>query len=138
AAQRYDRSCGRPDTECGDETTTDHLFSDSTSPIQYESAPSVAIPLVADRVALPSNAVGTVDLLDLLPADLAAQYAEPDRMLRPVADRVRAPRATLLSSADEYVKLVRRLQACDMVDFTVDPIVVNGLFAVPKDGDAQR
>jgi hypothetical protein len=97
----------------------------------YDSAPSAAIPLVADRVSLPS-ATGTVQLLDLLPPDLRSRYSSPSELFRPAKECKRAPKAVLCPPA-EYLRLILRMKDAGMLHFTTKPAVVNGLFGVPKD-----
>ncbi len=115
---------------------TDHLqHSDLDA---YISRPLASVvPVVADRISLPS-AAGSVDLLSLLPPSVAASYAAPDSLILPPPDRTPAPRTRLFGSSSEWVKLVRRLYTLGMVDFTTSPAVVCGVFAVPKDKDSDR
>ena len=96
---------------------------------------STATPIVADRVSLPAVA-GTVDLLSVLPPDMAARYASDFSIIPTEAKNIRRP--CFHGSADEYVRLIRRLRAAGMVDFTTSPRAVNGLFGVPKDGGQIR
>ena len=96
---------------------------------------STATPIVADRVSLPAVA-GTVDLLSVLPPDMAARYASDFSIIPTEAKNIRRP--CFHGSADEYVRLIRRLRAAGMVDFTTSPRTVNGLFGVPKDGGQIR
>jgi hypothetical protein len=103
----------------------------------YLSVPSAAVPLVADRVSLPTSA-GSVDLLDLLPPDMAKLYSGPDQLLVSEPPTRKPPRAVLCASADEYLKLVRKLYGKNMVEFTDRPTVVNGVFGVAKDADSIR
>lgn len=103
----------------------------------YLSTPSAAIALVADRVSLPSSA-GSVDLLDLLPPDMAKLYSTPDQLMLPRDAVHKSPRAMLCASQHEYLKLVRMLHARSMVEFTDRPAVVNGVFGVKKDAHAIR
>lgn len=111
------------------------LSSTSASSL-YAPHQATAVPLVADRVSLPSQA-GTASLLDLLPPDLTKQYSSPADLLRP-ADEVRtAPRA-MMCSHSEYVKLLTRMSAAGMLDFSLEAKCVNGIFCVPKDGDSLR
>jgi hypothetical protein len=49
----------------------------------YQPRPSVSMPIIASKVALPEQAC-TADLLKLLPAPVAAQYADVKNLLRPV------------------------------------------------------
>ena len=91
-----------------------------------------ALRLSADRVALPSEP-GTADLLDILPPDLARRYEHFDEALfRPVDEREPAPSVLLVESNDEYLKLIRRMYSLEMVRFTTEPVVVNGLFGTAK------
>ena len=113
-----------------------------TDPGESISAPYVsttpAIPLSAAAVSLPTEG-GFVNLLDLLPPDLAAQYAQPtELLLRPPAERKRAPRACLVRSPGDYHAIIRRLAKLTMVTFTTSPKVVNGVFGTPKSGGAIR
>lgn len=97
-----------------------------------------ALPLSADKVDLPSQG-GFVQLLDVLPHDLAARYARPHpRLFRPLEERKRARRACLLKSAEDYICLIRRMADLGMVSFTTSPKIVNGIFAAPKSGGRQR
>lgn len=105
----------------------------------YEySQPTAALPLVADRVSLPSNS-GSVDLLSVLPNELVSFYErESPALVTPVERRAAAPRAVLCASDGDYAHLIHRMHSIGMVDFTLSPAVVNGVFAVPKGDDAQR
>jgi len=103
----------------------------------YSDAASLAVPLVADKVALP-EAAGVVQLLDLLPEDIARKFAAPSDDL--VVDSTPSVRTTgaLMCSSSEYRKLIIRMMKAGMLSFTLTPKCVNGLFCVPKDGDALR
>lgn len=96
-----------------------------------------AIPLVADRVSLPAEA-GTVDMLALLPPELAAIYSDPSKLLKPLLQRDKMPRPCHRVSPSEYLRLVVRLYAMGMVTFRRVVEVVNGIFGVPKDGNLIR
>gem|GEM_PF-4462442 len=96
-----------------------------------------AMPLISDRVALPSVA-GEVDLLKALPPDVAAVYADPSRCLRPPGAKLKSPTPRVFASHEEYVKLLRRMVASNMLTWTTDPKCINGLFAVAKDDGSQR
>ena len=96
-----------------------------------------AIPLIADRVSLPTVA-GTVDMLSLLPPELAAIYSDPSKLLKPLLLRDKAPRPCHRVSPSEYLRLVIRLYALGMVTFRRVVEVVNGIFGVPKDGNLIR
>jgi hypothetical protein len=92
------------------------------------------VPLVADRVSLPSSC-GGVDLLKILPSDISSSYLSPPASSLPVSS---SSRPVFTGAMSEYVKLIKRLLALEMLSFTTNPVVVNGLFTVPKDGDKQR
>lgn len=103
-----------------------------------DRAQTLAVPIVSERISLPS-AAGTANLLDLLPPDLATLYRNPS------PDLIRAdwsagdlPRSRVFGQHDEYVSLVRRMHRLGMVSFTKSPRVVNGVFAVPKDEHSDR
>lgn len=106
-------------------------------PISYLSQPSVAVPLVAERVALPSKSV-FVPLLELLPAGMAELFSGPDKLLAPVDEQKRPPKASRFCEYPEWVALVKRLMALGMVSFTQRPKVVNGSFGTPKKDGAIR
>ena len=103
------------------------------------------MPLVADRVALPSQ-LRIVPMLGVLPPDVAARYsaAGAPALLRPstevflldYAAPLRRPRVA--GSRIEYVRLVRRMLAEGMLSMTAAPKAVNGVFTVAKDADADR
>lgn len=104
------------------------------------TAASAAVPLIADRVALPSSA-GRVDLLSVLPHHVAEIYKSPAQLMRtspPPSDGAekeeekKLPRARVHATHIEWIKLIRRLIDCNMIEFTTKPIVINGLFGVPK------
>lgn len=101
----------------------------------------VVVPLRADAVSLPADPP-TVDLLSKLPPGIAALYADPTTLLRPdlpaLPQPASRPRHGVGGSSAEYRKLILRLQRLRMVDFTTAPLVVNGVFAVPKPNDKQR
>jgi hypothetical protein len=116
----------------------DHSSIVDSSPITYTNASSVAVPLQADKVSLP-EAAGTVNLLDVLPPAVAARLRSPspDLLVRDEPTRSVAP--LLNCSRGEYVRLLQRMRGAGMLDFTTQPRVVNGIFAVDKDGgQAQR
>jgi hypothetical protein len=96
------------------------------------SSPVATVPLVADRVALPT-AAGAVDLLDALPSDVADMYRQPSpACLRPPDECASRVKPRLYAAPGEYAKLVLRLRASGMVSFTTAPQVVNGVFGVLK------
>jgi hypothetical protein len=98
------------------------------------------VPIVADRISLPVQA-GSVPLLDVLPPDVSRVYSNPSvdsSLFRPQSERPAVPPPRLSGHQTEWVKLVRRMVQCEMVDFTISPKVVCGVFAVPKDKDTDR
>lgn len=107
----------------------DHL---STQASASYSSTVTAVPLVADRVALPSSA-GAVDLLAALPPSVASAYRCPSPLsLRELAERKSQVKPRVFATRPEYIKLVHRLVAHSMVEFTKSPVVINGLFGVEK------
>lgn len=114
----------------GDECVSKHTVS-------YSDSSALAVPLIADKVALP-EAAGVVQLLDLLPPELARKFAAPSpEMVVNAEPTIRVP-GTILASSSEYRKLIIRMMKAGMISFTTDPKCVNGLFCVPKDGDSLR
>jgi len=105
----------------------DHLSSSASY-----STSVAAIPLVADRVALPPTA-GAVDLLSALPASIAAAYRQPSAAnMRPPDGRHSRVKPRVFAQPGEYQRLVIRMKAHGMLTFTTTPVVVNGLFGVAK------
>lgn len=94
------------------------------------------VPLVADRVSLPSS-VGTASLLDLLPAPLASLYADPSRVVTTTVSSANR-RAFVHGGRSEYLKLVMRMHAAGMVTFLSKPAAVNSVFCVEKADGALR
>lgn len=111
---------------------------DSTPITCYSDPSSVAIPLDADKIALPETA-GVVNLLDVLPPALADRLRAPSPAFVTRDEPTRSVAALLNCSHGEYLRLLQRMSAASMLDFTTAPKVVNGIFAVDKDnGAAQR
>jgi hypothetical protein len=96
------------------------------------SKSTTAVPLVADRVALPDVA-GAVDLLGALPPSVASYYESPRDCVRHDDTPTTAPRARVFGSRREYIKLLQRMAAVGMLTYTTTPKVVVGLFGVEKD-----
>lgn len=107
--------------------------------LSYLSSRSVE--LIADHIALPSGA-GTVELDRLLPQHLRERLTSAAAMLRdvPAGDppAKHKGRGRTHVTDDQYIPLIKRMVAANMLDFTTTPRVVNGIFAVLKDGNAQR
>lgn len=97
----------------------------------YASAQAQAVPVIADRVALPTIG-GAVELLDVLPADVAARYERLSPIVGDLAAAARQPSA-MLCSPTEYVKLIRRLLVLGLAVLSKSVLIVNGMFCVPKD-----
>src|SRR5262249_49486741 len=90
-----------------------------------------AVPVVADRVALPALD-GAIELLSVLPRDIARRYAS----LSPIVAANLSPAAlqpsAFLCSQHEYVKLVRRMLATGLVVMSRTALVHHGVLCVPK------
>ncbi len=106
---------------------------DATNPY----AKSDAVNLVAALVSLPERP-GAVPLLNLLPPEISSVYASAHSLhsasgdLQPTASAPR--RVAQVDDRSEYVALIRRMMGLGMVSLVREPVVVNGLFAVPKGG----
>lgn len=105
----------------------------SSQDLGYSQPIHSAVPIVASQVSLPAVA-GTATLLDLLPPHLQQRYSSSELLLRPTPARCKSRPAPFCASRHEYVQLVRRLHDLGMVSFESSVHVVNGVFAVPKDG----
>lgn len=91
-----------------------------------------AVPLAADRVALPAEP-GSCNLLDVLPPDLASAYSSPNAdLFRPADEQQQAPSACLVRSDKDYIDIIRKMNDLQMVTFTASPVSVNGMFGTPK------
>ena len=91
-----------------------------------------AIPLSAERVALPGN-MQSVNLVDLLPPYLAKVWAAPNPdLIVPKAERKPAARAFMVESPQDWVSIVCELKRLGKCTFTTEPVVVNGVFGVTK------
>ena len=98
------------------------------------------VPLVADTLSLPVKP-GSVPLLSSLPPHASAMYADVANVLASpqlVASRLAAPAPTVFAAGDEYVKVINRMRGLDMIDFTLQPRAVNGLFGIDKGDGTQR
>jgi hypothetical protein len=101
-------------------------------------AKASVVPILADRISLPS-VPGAVDIVNLLPPKLVEAYSTPnEKLFRAPSDRPKAPVTRLCGDQTEWVKLVRRMAVAGMVDFTTAPKVLCGVFAVPKDEHHDR
>jgi len=86
----------------------------------------------SSKVSLPPTA-GTADLLSVLPQHLADVYSVPSSLLQPPMVKLQIRKAFMCSQS-EYVLLLKRMLDKDMISFTKQPLAVNGLFGVDKDG----
>ena len=75
-----------------------------------------AVPLVAERVALPQVAA-TADLVSLLPSEVASRYMNPRSLLKPSVDPADVPKVRSKVSSDVLLKLVKRLHGIGMTPF---------------------
>ena len=118
-------------------------LSDSASHFGYiDPLPQGLVPLIATRVALPSE-LNNVPLLSLLPESISSLYNNFTSLLLPPAlvqhnlteAHLRKPR--VLATRTEYVALISRMARLGMLSMTTTPVCINGLFGVPK-GDKIR
>jgi hypothetical protein len=116
--------------DCGDDHLDErHLFS-------YMHKQQ-AVELVADRVALPDTA-GTIDLVAMLPANVAAMISSPSPDLLRSLTHSSPQVSSRISSDPEYIKLLRRMKSAGMLSFTRAPKCVNNFFCVAKDEQSLR
>jgi hypothetical protein len=128
-----------------DGNRSEHPFSDlsqsqnshqsSFDYVKSSSAPRV--PLVASKLSLP-RLPGSAHLLELLPVRLRDLYADPTNLLLPQRPAEAPSGGSVFTDSGEYRAVIERLRALDMIDFTVAPKAVNGLFAVDKGDGTQR
>ena len=96
-----------------------------------------AVPVVADQVSLPT-VTAKVRLLDHLPQDKAYLLQCPRKeMFRP-PEEVKSAQVCHLASKAEYIKLLKRMMAVNMLTFTQDPKCVLGFFCVTKPDGSLR
>lgn len=110
-------------------------------PSFYAMPSSSYVPLQADKVSLPPPGAGaSADMLELLPPRLADLFASPDALVNmPSAAELRAVPAFMGVADGQYAPFCRRLADSNMCLFRDSPpLVINGVFAVPKGPDAQR
>lgn len=107
--------------------------------VGYMDAPRVdALKVIASNVSLPEVAA-VCPLLDVLRPATADLYRSPTPAILVDPSTIGPlPRPVMLVGKGEYLPLLRRMANIGMLDWTLDPIAVNGVFAVPKDGDALR
>lgn len=132
-----------------------NTWTSSTLPVcsSFSSSSTAVVPLIADRVSLPSE-LNIVPMVSVLPPSVAAMYSEPQSpppfpcssssILRSdyevwVLDQLcplKPPRVG--GSRFQYVKLIGRMSSECMLGFTLYPRCVNGVFTVGKDADSDR
>ena len=95
-----------------------------------------AVPLDPRLVSLPGPP-RPVDILALLPPDIARRYSQPEGLLRVAPVARCSPALFRVASPRAYADFVVELQARDMVVFRESAKATCGIFAVPK-GDKQR
>lgn len=109
--------------------------------LSYSSATQSAIPLIANKVALPDT-LHSLPMLSLLPVHLQTYYNNNSNMLfrhnhlseTETTIKIKSPHA--FASQREYILLLKRMKAVGMIAFTNKPKCVNGCFGVPKpDGE---
>ena len=99
-----------------------------------------AVPVVADPVSLPTMTAMTakVRLLDHLPHDKAYLLQCPRKeMFRP-PEEVKSAQVCHMVPKKEYIKLLRRMMAVNMLTFTQNPKCVLGFFCVKKPDGSLR
>lgn len=97
---------------------------------------SQTLPVVAENVALPPTD-NCVDMLSALSPTMRELYSQPGNVLR-VDPPETMPRATVFASLVEYLALLRKLRARDMLGATTQPKAINGIHCTPKSGGALR
>ena len=96
-----------------------------------------AVPVAADQVSLPT-VTAKVRLLDHLPPDKAYLLQCPRaEMFRP-SEEVKSAQVCHMASRTEYIKLLKRMQAVNMLTFTRNPKCVLGFFCVTKPDGSLR
>jgi hypothetical protein len=95
-----------------------------------------AVPLIANRVALPSF-LHSVPMLSVLPKSIIDYYSHTNtNLFRSSSVESPSRPAHAFASNSEYTALLKRMKAVGMINFTSAPRCVNGCFGVPKpDGE---
>lgn len=113
--------------------------SSSAAAAASQSSPSSTsgpVPIIADNVSLPMRA-GTVDITKVLPKHLLKTFSKHlELLLLPPEQRRRAPSMAIPHyQRKEYAKLIKLMEQAGMVALsTAQPIVINGVFCIPKAG----
>lgn len=144
------RLIGRPPSADADESSANEIASinpaDDHRLLQFATdgygKSMTATNIVADKVALPTRA-GAVPFLDKAPPQLRALYNDADSgSIRPPDqkddNKAHIPKARFKGKRNEYIKLLRRMMEADMITFTTEPKVVNGVFGTPKPDGTMR
>lgn len=122
-------------------TGGDNLDNHDHHQFQYNSiSTQERAPLVAATLSLPTRP-GSIPLLPSLPPAVRSVYANVNNVLatpQQVAARPPAPPPSIFASASEYLQVIERMRGLDMVDFTLQPKAINGLFAIDKGDGSQR
>lgn len=93
---------GRLEPEAGSSSDGPPDFSSFRSDLELAYASKhCAVPMVAEKVALPSVAA-TADLVGLLPSAVASRYMNPQALLKSSVDPADVPKAFNKISADTY------------------------------------
>ena len=141
SALRYHRrtsSVMDGDSSDDSQRTLDH----QSSTIGYSKS-ITAVPIVASPVSLPDQA-GAVDTMASLPPHIMNYYRDGSSCIRKDSSSTTYSHTKPLTkprffgARTEQVALYKRMERAGMIDYTItQPLVVNGIFAVPK-GNKQR
>jgi hypothetical protein len=96
-----------------------------------------AMPIIAGKIDLPDK-MSTVPLIDKLPPSASTFYRSPSLVLLSSPSTTPMKRARVYGPRSEYLQLIKLMYNLRMVEFRSNPLAVNGVFAVPKDGDRLR
>ena len=80
---------------------------------------------------------GPAELLNILPDELKLKYSNPLNLIRPKNEQ-QPSKYTVMAEDGEYPLLIKRMHQQNMVTFTKEPMVINGVFGVVKDVTKQR
>lgn len=116
-------------------TFTEHSQAQPDSLFNYRTH-AQALPVVVDRLSLPSSA-SSVDMLGALTPAMRELYSDPRNILR-TDPPIELPKAANYASSHEYVKLLQTLRVKDMLGATLTPKAVNGFHSTEKSGGKLR
>jgi hypothetical protein len=93
-----------------------------------------------EALSLPPDGVaGTTEFMTLLPVEIKKLYQSEASLLRDPEEQKEDPKPFLGVSPERYHDLIVRLERANLVTLQDHrPKVINGVFAVPKDGNQQR